>query len=138
MEQKFIRQISSLDGIVIFINECFVLQQTAKSLTFLAEFVIEELFTNMVKYNHTTSKEIGITMENRNNTLIISLSDYDVDHFDPRDAQYKIDTSKIVEERIVGGLGVYLVKNMVDKIVYEHRDCSSKITVLKQMEKQYV
>ncbi len=137
MEKKFNRQISSLDNIFLFINDCFATQRIDKSLTFLAQFVIEELFTNMVKYNHTTSKEIGINIENRSNTLIISISDYDVDPFDPRDVN-EVNVSQSAEERTVGGLGIYLIKKMVDEIDYEYINRCSKITVLKQMENQYV
>ncbi|HEV8538432.1 MAG TPA: ATP-binding protein [Bacteroidota bacterium] len=133
MEKTFKRQINDLETIFQFIQECFAAYQIDQSFTFLARFIVEELFTNMVKYNHTSNDSITVMIDKKNKALVISLTDYDVDQFDPRLAG-DVDTTKSAKDRAIGGLGIYLVKKMVDSIDYEYVDRRSKVTITKQME----
>ncbi|MBQ7475927.1 MAG: ATP-binding protein [Selenomonadaceae bacterium] len=88
------------------------------------ELVIEELFVNVAHYAYRpdvgkcivqkeieTSPSRSITM-----TLIDSGIPYNpLEHEDP-------DTSLGVEEREIGGLGIFLVKKNVDEISYVYKD----------------
>lgn len=51
MEKKFKREIKSLDKIAHFISEFITKNRIDESLSFPINLVIEELFTNMVKYS---------------------------------------------------------------------------------------
>src|SRR5713101_1531449 len=133
MEKPFERRIVALEEIFKFIQECSAAYQLDNSASFLAKFVVEELFTNMVKYNRTTNDFITLRLDKRENALIISLTDYNVEPFDPRGAT-DVDTSKSARDRTVGGLGIYLIKKMVDKVDYEYLDRQSIITVTKYLE----
>ena len=133
MEKKFKRQILDLENIFQFLQECFLTYNIDQSFTFSARFIVEEIFTNMVKYNHTANDSITISVEKKNNTVVISLTDYDVDPFDPRTTE-EVDPTKSAQDRAIGGLGIYLVKKMVDNIDYEYVDRRSKITVIKHLE----
>src|SRR5438874_284264 len=137
MEKTFERRIIALEGIFEFIEECFASYHLDDSLHFLAKFVVEELFTNMVKYNQTTNDRITLRLDRSDHALIISLTDYNVEPFDPRGVP-DVDTSKPARERIAGGLGIYLIKKMVDKVDYEYLDRRSKITVTKYLKNEYV
>ncbi len=87
------------------------------------ELVIEELFVNVAHYAYrpnvgkcTVCKEF----EENPRALILTLIDSGVpynplEHEDP-------DTSLGVEEREIGGLGIFLVKKNVDEISYEYKD----------------
>ena len=37
------------------------------------------------------------------------------------------------EERQIGGLGIYMVKNMVDEVEYEYRDGCNQLTLRKKL-----
>lgn len=137
MQRIFQRQLKELEKVFEFVQESLTEYRIDPTLIFSANFIVEELFTNMVKYNRTTSDILTISLEKKNNSLIISLMDDDVDSFDPR-ATRDIDISKPAEERSIGGLGIYLVKKMVDKIDYEYTDRKSKITVTLALEKRNV
>jgi len=41
------------------------------------------------------------------------------------------DTTLSVEERTIGGLGVYMVKKSMDGVFYEHRDGQNVLTIKK-------
>jgi anti-sigma regulatory factor (Ser/Thr protein kinase) len=62
-----------------------------------------------------------------NGGIEVSLTDFDVDRFDPT-VRRDIDVDAPLAERTPGGLGVYLVLKMVDSIHYEYHDRQSKIT----------
>ncbi|MFQ5676607.1 MAG: ATP-binding protein [bacterium] len=133
MERKFKRAISSLDDIFQFIGEFSRREGVDESLVFTINLVVEELFTNMVKYNRQNSNKIAIDLKLKKNDLLIHLTDFDVEPFDITKAD-KVDTGKTLQERKVGGLGIHLVKKMVDKIDYEYRDRQSKIILTKHLE----
>jgi sigma-B regulation protein RsbU (phosphoserine phosphatase) len=94
---------------------------------------MEELFTNMVKYNQGNSNEILVAIERDKCTVTASLTDYDVDEFDVT-RERNVDTTLPLEERRIGGLGVHLIQQMVDSLQYRYKDRQSKITFSKEIE----
>ncbi len=134
MDKKFKRDLNSLDGIFKFINEFSAKTGVDESVVFTINLVVEELFTNMVKYTYENSNEILLQLKKDADDLIIHLTDFDVDPFDITKT-VEVDTKKSLEERGVGGLGIHLVKQMIDKIEYEYKDRQSKIILIKHLEK---
>ena len=134
MDKKFKRDLNSLDGIFKFINEFSAKTGVDESVVFTINLVVEELFTNMVKYTYENSNEILLQLKKNADDLIIHLTDFDVDPFDITKTA-EVDTKQSLEERRVGGLGIHLVKQMIDKIEYEYKDRQSKIILIKHLEK---
>ncbi|HZY09523.1 MAG TPA: ATP-binding protein [Bacteroidota bacterium] len=133
MEKKFKREINSLKKIFSFVDEFASKNKIGKSGKFTTRFVVEELFTNMVKYNTASLKDISIGLGLKKNKIIMKLIDYESKPFDitrPRN----IDIKQSLKERKAGGLGIHLVQLMVDKITYQHVKGRSQITVIKNME----
>ncbi len=134
MDKKFKRDLSSLDEIFKFINEFSAKTGVDESVVFTINLVVEELFTNMVKYASENTNEILLELKKNEDDLIIHLTDFDVDPFDISKTA-EVDTQQSLEERRVGGLGIHLVKQMIDKIEYEYKDRQSKIILIKHLEK---
>ncbi len=134
MDKKFKKDLNSLDGIFKFINEFSAKTGVDESVVFTINLVVEELFTNMVKYTYENSNEILLQLKKNAEDLIIHLTDFDVDPFDITKTA-EVDTKQSLEERRVGGLGIHLVKQMIDKIEYEYKDRQSKIILIKHLEK---
>ena len=84
---------------------------------------------NMVTYNIETKEDILIRMVPHDHGIEVSLTDYDVERFDPTSAG-SVDVEAPLDERTPGGLGLYLVLKMVDSIHYEYRNRQSKITFI--------
>ena len=133
MDKKFKRDVSSLDDIFRFIDEFSVKTGLDESVVFTINLVVEELFTNMVKYSSENINEILLELKKDENDLIIHLTDFDVDPFDINKTA-EVDTKQSLKERRVGGLGIHLVKQMIDKIEYEYKDRQSKIILIKHLE----
>ena len=134
MEKKFRRDISSLNDIFDFVHDFLILNHIDDAVRFSIDFMVEELFTNMVKYNPGNSNDILINITKIGSRLTLSLTDFDVDPFDLTKTA-EVDVTRSLAERKVGGLGIHLVKKMVDDIDYEYVDRMSKITVTKNLEK---
>ncbi len=143
MEQKFQRSFNELSKIVAFSDTFFASEPVDPSLRNIIELCVEELFVNLVTYNRETREEILITLESngkdegRGEGVRVSLTDYNVDRFDPRSAPSP-NVEAPLEERTPGGLGLYLVMKMADAIQYEYLDRTSKITFVKNGNSQHV
>lgn len=133
MERKFTRVIKSLDQIFEFIHQFNTDNQISEAVKYSIDLVIEEVFTNMVKYNPDNKNEITLSIKKDDNKIIICLIDYDVDSYDITKTG-EIDLRQPLINRKVGGLGLHLIKNMVDDINYEYHNRESRITLIKHLE----
>jgi anti-sigma regulatory factor (Ser/Thr protein kinase) len=83
------------------------------------DFVVEELFTNMVKYSPDGAAEVRIDMTAVPGGVEMALTDYDVEQFDVTRAP-DADIDLPIEQRKPGGLGLHLIRRMVDSMNYEY------------------
>jgi anti-sigma regulatory factor (Ser/Thr protein kinase) len=127
MEQKFKRNLSELKNIVSMTESVFRGQGLESNLRNVVDLATEELFVNMVTYNTESNEDILIQMVPHAHGIEVSLTDSDVERFDPTNAG-NVDVDAPLEERKPGGLGLYLVMKMVDSIHYEYRNRQSRIT----------
>jgi anti-sigma regulatory factor (Ser/Thr protein kinase) len=129
MEQKFKRSFNELKNIVTMTESVFRDQELEPYLRNVVDLATEELFVNMVTYNTESDGDILIEMKPHAHGLEVSLTDFDVERFDPTRAA-SVDVDGPLDERTPGGLGLYLVMKMVDSIHYEYRNRQSKITFI--------
>jgi anti-sigma regulatory factor (Ser/Thr protein kinase) len=129
MERKFGRSFDEIANIVSFTDEFFAANDIDASLRYIVDLCVEELFVNMVTYDTETDEAILIEMQAHENGVEVSLTDFDVERFDPREVA-PVDVDAPLEQRTPGGLGLYLVLKMVDSIHYEYRNRNSRITFI--------
>lgn len=129
MEQKFKRNFDELKNIVTMTEAFFREAGLQAGLRNVVDLATEELFVNMVTYNTESNEDILIQMMPHEHGIEVSLTDYNVERFDPRSAA-TVDVNAPLIERTPGGLGLYLVLKMVDSIHYEYRNRKSKITFI--------
>ncbi len=137
MKKRFKRQFASLNKVFDFVNIFIQKNSIDKSVSFTLNLAIEELFTNMVKYSRESISDISIDLAKKNSTLIVTLIDFDVEPFDLTKSK-EVDIKAHLKDRRVGGLGIHLVKKMVDKIDYEYKNRESKITFIMSLENNIV
>ena len=129
MQKKFSRTFDEIKHIVAFTEACFEQDNIDASLRYIVDLCVEELFVNMVTYDKETNEDILLEISALEHGVEVSLTDYNVNRFDPREAG-SVDIDAPLEERTPGGLGVYLVLKMVDSIHYQYRNRTSKITFI--------
>jgi len=127
MKKTYTRSIHELQEIVTDTEKFFEQNGIDDSLRMKVDLTIEELFVNMVTYNTETDQNIEIEMNPIDGGIEVSLTDFDVERFDPTDVR-EVDIDAPLSERTPGGLGLYLVLKMADSIHYEYHNRSSKIT----------
>jgi len=127
MRNRYSRNFDQIQEIVADTERFFDQEHIDESLRMKVDLSLEELFVNMVSYNTETERDILIEMRSIDMGIEVSLTDYDVERFDPTLAA-EVDIDAPLAERTPGGLGLYLVLKMADSIHYEYHDRKSKIT----------
>jgi len=130
MQKEFVRNYDSLKKIYQFTEDVFNANDVAESIRYPVHFALEELFTNMVKYNPGNMNCILVDVDGASDQVTVTITDYDVDAFDVTKKR-AVDTQSPVSDRPVGGLGLHLIRHMVDTLDYHYGDRQSRITFTK-------
>ena len=128
----FKRSLDELQSIVAATDLFFSERRIDPALRIPVDLSIEELFVNLVKYNTGANHDIRLRLDWAGDDVEVTLTDYDVDPFDPT-CTPELDVDAPLEARRPGGMGLYLVSKMVDSIHYEYRNRESKVTFIKRM-----
>jgi serine/threonine-protein kinase RsbW len=115
----FGRSFDSLEDIFAFTSEFFGRHGLDRDLLPTVDLIVEELFTNMVKYSPGGAPSIRIERAPALGGVEVALTDYDVDRFDVTLAP-DADINLPIEERKPGKLGLHLVRRLVDSLQYEY------------------
>ncbi len=95
---------------------------------FKLELVIEEIFVNIVTYSNATSLTISVDI---NEYIELIFIDNGI-KFNPLIAPDP-DISSEIDEREPGGLGIFLVKELMDDIIYEYKDDKNYLKLVKKL-----
>lgn len=103
--------------------QSYVLQEAASagasdSILFRIELAIEEAITNIIKYAYPTrSGEVELACRSElPNTFTVVIRDWGVP-FNPLNC-VEPDVSQDFLERPIGGLGIFLIRKIADRVVY--------------------
>jgi phosphoserine phosphatase RsbU/P len=120
--RAFARRIDSLPDIFAFTSGSVASLGIDPSLLYAVDFTVEELFTNMVKYSKMSVSAVDLTLSRISDSgggVEVVLTDHDVEPFDVTQAP-DVDIDLPIEQRTPGGLGLHLIRRMVDSITYEY------------------
>ena len=130
MSREFKRSFEALDDVFAFADQFFDEHKVGGKTAFALKLAIEEVFTNFVKYNPDSPQLVTIELEETDGDVVVTLIDPDTNPFDI--TEYDLaDTTSALEDRTPGGLGIYLVRKMVDDVQFEHADRQSTIILIK-------
>ena len=129
--RSFRRSFDSIPDIFALTAEVFASEHIDPALLPSVDLTLEELFTNMVKYS-ASSAAVRIDMAKVAGGVEVTLTDYDVEPFDVTQAP-DADIDLPIEQRKPGGLGLHLIRRLVDCVQYEYSTESrqSRITFRK-------
>jgi len=97
------------------------------------EVAAEEAVVNILHYSHATEIKMGLTIKNsqqpkaNSQCLILTLADDGI-AFDPT---AHIPNDKATDERQVGGIGIHLIRQIVDEMHYERSEDNNILTLIK-------
>ena len=117
-----------------FIKEATGKMGIEKSLANQLRLAAEEAIVNVIDYAYPPGTEghIEVRMMYDGTTLRFKIIDSGV-AFDPT-AKEKADTTLSAEDRQIGGLGILLVRELMDSINYERNNGKNVLTLIKNIE----
>ena len=121
--------------VIEFVEEELARYDCPPKALYQIEVVIEEIFVNIVSYAGLSADDgIEIRCEVLDNPLRVILQFLDGGiPFDPLAAEDPDMTPEGLMER-EGGLGIYLVKQMMDSVSYTYEGGKNTLTILKNLE----
>ena len=128
----FSRSASELPMIFQFLNT--IIAENASNLKILNELKlsVEEIFMNMVRHNKTTTKDIAIGIESSKNSISISLIDHEDNPFDILNTD-EVDFDEYFKQKKYGGLGIHLIKKLMDDLIFDHDAGKTTIKITKHI-----
>lgn len=132
MQASFARSMSSLDDVFGFAENFLAGRNVDGRHLFAIKLVIEELFTNMVKFNPDGPDTIALEMADLDDAVQVRLTDREPAPFDVTEPR-GMDTEAPIERRDGNGMGLFLVQRFVDAMEYAYRDGVSTITFVKRL-----
>ena len=98
------------------------------------DLVVEEVFVNIASYAYKDKAGkvwIDCMLDSNKEFLTIVFMDEGV-KFDPLERPDP-DVDAPIEEREIGGLGIFLTKKLMDEVKYERRDGKNTLTLIKKL-----
>ena len=134
VERRFSRNVQSLEAIFDFVTEFAARQGLTEDERYEVDLILEELFTNLVKYSTQRLEDIGIGLDCRDSQLTLVLRDFDAEEFDVTRTRQDENGADLARP-LPGGRGLALVRKYADEFRYDYRDRNSTITVTKRLDR---
>ena len=128
--------VENIPAVTEFVNEELSALDCPLKAQMQIDVAIDELFGNIAHYAYDPDvgpATVRVSVEADPLSVVITFIDrgkpYDpLKNADP-------DVSLSAEKREVGGLGIFLVKKMMDDVTYEYKDGKNILTIKKRMAK---
>ena len=116
-----------------FIDEVCEANGFDMATTMQINLAIEEAVVNVMNYAYPEGTKGDITIETKanNNEVFFIISDTGKP-FDPT-AKAEVDITLSAEDRAIGGLGIHLIRQIMDHINYERVDGHNILTLIKKL-----
>jgi serine/threonine-protein kinase RsbW len=137
MRRRLDRDLAALDGLFAILDTFCEQQGLDASSAYALKLVTEELFTNLVRHDVGGKDHIALQLDRTGNRVVVSLTDEDVAPFDAA-AVPPVDPRAPLAKRGPGGLGLHLVRNMVDELRYHHEGRTLTVTAVLAVEGRHV
>ena len=131
---QLINEISQLSAITDFVENLVEEWELSPGLAMSLNLVLEEAFTNVVFYAYNDEKQhvIDLNFSKNGDQLKIVLTD-DGSEYDPTQKPDP-DFDVPIEKRNVGGLGIFLIKKIMDTVEYQRKDNKNYLVMTKTLK----
>lgn len=126
-------ELTEIGRFATVVEEFVEANELPMKLGFELNVVLDEILTNIIKYGYETPGEHGIRVEmTLAEGLLTLLVEDDAKAFNPLDRPDP-NVNVPLEEREIGGLGIYFVKKLMDTVEYERRGEHNVLTMKKRV-----
>lgn len=135
MEKQLVikNEVSELVHLASFIEEIGEELGLAPGLVMNLNLVLEEAVSNVIFYAYPKieGQNIWIDARTTEDTLVFTITDKGVE-FDPTKAA-EVDVTLSAQERPIGGLGIFLIKKIMNEVEYQRIDGANVFTLKKEI-----
>lgn len=137
-KEVFSAQIHNLQQILRWIRDNLSKLSLSSSEKNKLEVASEEIIVNIVNYAYGNSEgSIEIEIEEKPGVLFLSFLDQGKP-FNPLENQKPVIKSLSVESKDIGGLGIFFVKNLVDRVDYSYESGKNKLSLSYRLKNKKV
>lgn len=125
-------KLENIEKVTDFINTHLMSENATKNFCSSIDVVIDEIYSNIVNYSKLTEDDkvsVKIEIDGIPKKITIQFVDAGIP-YDPLTTKDPNVDAK-VEERDVGGLGIFMVKKIMDDVHYEYKDNKNVLTLTK-------
>ncbi len=125
-------ELGKLDEVIDFVNAGLEANDCPMKIRIQIDVAVEEMFVNICHYAYTPDKGsalISFEFDEQARNAVITFNDTGVP-FDPT-ASPDPDINAPASERQIGGLGIYMVKKSMDKMLYRYENGHNILTIVK-------
>ena len=124
-------KLSELNTLCRHLEDCGDAMKLPQKCLFEINLGLDELFTNIISYGFEDESEhqIKFTLAKAEQTLVVQVEDDGIP-FNPLDAT-EPGASRDLDSLNIGGLGIHLVKKMMDDIDYQRDEGKNKLILKK-------
>ncbi len=122
--------LDELKQVAAAVEEMALRENWPSDLAFKVNLVLDELGVNIVNYGGEVSV-IEVSLSSEEETVTIEVID-DGRPFDPLNDADEPDLLSPLEERPIGGLGLYLVRSMMDELHYRREQGRNHVALAKR------
>lgn len=126
------REIAALAEITDLVERFYQAHSAAAGTRYPIELALEEIFTNMVRHNASGKSDIRIELADSDGEVVARVTDFDAPRFDPLTEGPPPGIERQLAQRVPGGLGIHLVRQMMDHIEYSHQNRTATVTLRKR------
>ena len=127
-------KIEKLDDVLAFVDGILEANDCPMKIQMQMDIAVEEIFVNIAHYAYAPDSgkaTISAAFDAKSRIVSFSFIDKGVP-FDPLQKKDP-DISQKLEDRKIGGLGIYMVKQSMDNVRYERRDGLNILTIEKKI-----
>lgn len=126
--------IAEISQLAPFLDEVAEAYGIAPDVSFKLNLALDEALANSISYAYPEGTEGSITLEADvdGDDLLFHLIDEGTP-FDPT-KEGDVDITLSVEERPIGGLGIFLIKQMMDSVTYKRVDNKNILELRKKIK----
>ena len=122
----------NIGKVTAYAEECMEESDVPLKIVFDFNIAIDELLSNICKYSGADNMWIGISVTDEK---VYMRFENDGDRFDPNDVP-EPDITADIDERSTGGLGIFMVKQLMDSFNYEYTDGKNVIEISKKFKER--
>lgn len=135
MEKKLVlrNKVSEIEKLTLFVEELGDEFALPTDLIFNLNLVLEEAVSNVILYAYPEGEEHEVLLSAKKiaDKLIFVLTDSGKE-FDPTKIE-EVDVTLSAEERPIGGLGIFLIRQIMNTVEYQRIDGQNVLTLSKDL-----